>query len=57
MKDLKEEFVYNDILNIVNEKKLIIKEDIYKNDSTKDIKEDYPFKIKKLDEALLKYMG
>ena len=50
MKDLKEEIIDNDeILNIVNE--------IIEDDKTiKDLKKDYPGKIKKLEEALLDYM-
>ena len=51
MKDLEEEIVDNDeILNIVNE---ILEED----KTIKDLKKDYPDKIKKLEEALLDYMG
>ena len=58
MKDLKEESVDNDqILNIVNEMKILIKEDKYKNDSVNDLKEDYPDNIKNLEEALLNYIG
>ena len=58
MKDLKEESVHNDeILIIVNEIKIIIKEDRYNNESIKDVKKDYPEKIKNLEEALLNYMG
>ena len=51
MKDLKDEIVDNDeILNIVNE---IIEED----KTNKDLRKDYPDKIKNLEEALLNYMG
>ena len=51
MEDLKEEFVDNDeIWNIVNE---IIEED----KTFKDLKKDYPDKIKNLEEPLLDYMG
>ena len=58
LKDLEGEIVDNDeILNTVNEIKLIIKEDKYKNDSIKDLKKDYPDKIKKLEEALINFMG
>ena len=58
MKDLEEEIVDNDeILNIVHEIKRLIKEDKYKNDSIKDLKKDYPDKIKNLEEVLLNYMG
>ena len=55
MKDFKEDIVDNDeILNIVNEIKLLIEEEKYNNDSIKDLKKDYPYKIEKLEEALLK---
>ena len=58
MKDFEEENVDNDgILNTVNGKKILIEEDKYKNDSFKDLKKDYPDKIKNLEEALLNYMG
>ena len=51
MKNLKEEILDNDnILNIVNE----IRED---DKTIKDLKKDYPDKIKKFEEALLNYMG
>ena len=51
LKDLKEEIVDNDeILNIVNE---IVEEDKI----IKDLKKDYPDKIKNLEEALLNYLG
>ena len=51
MKDLKEEIVDNDeILNIVDE----LAED---DETIKDLKKDYPDKIKELEEALLNYMG
>ena len=58
LKDLKEEIFGNDeILNIVNEIKMIIKEDKYKNDSIKDLKKYYPEEIENLEEALLDYIG
>ena len=58
MKNLEEEITDNDeMLNIVNEKKLLIKEDEYKNDSIKDLNKDYPNETKIMDEALLNYMG
>ena len=58
LNDFEEEIVDNDeILNIVNEIKLLITEDMYKNDSIKYLKKDYPDKIKELEEALLDYMG
>ena len=58
LNDFEEETVDNEeILNIVNEKKVLIKEDKYKNDSFKDLKKDYPDEIKELEEALLNYMG
>ena len=51
MKALKEEIVDNDeILNIVDE----IEED---DKTIKDLKKDYPEKIKNLQEALLNYIG
>ena len=57
MKDFEEEIVYNeDILNIVNEIKILIQEDRYKNDSIKDFQKNYPDKIEKLNQALLTYM-
>ena len=51
LKNLKEEIVDNDeILNIIDE--------IIGDDKTiKDLKKDYPEEIKKLEEALLDYMG
>ena len=51
LKNLKEEIVDNDeILNIINE--------IIEDDKTiKDLKKDYPKEIKKLEEALLDYIG
>ena len=58
LKDFEKEIVDNDeIINIVNETKMLITEDKYKNVSIKDIKKDYPDKIKQLEEALLIYMG
>ena len=36
---------------------MLITEDKYKNDSIKDLKKDYPDKIKELEQALLDYMG
>ena len=51
MEDLKEESVDNDqILNIVEE--IVEKDKIIK-----DSKKDFPDKIKKLEEALLDYLG
>ena len=58
LKHLEGEIVDNDeILNFVNEIKILIKEDNYKNDSIKDLKKDYPDKIKYLEETLLNYIG
>ena len=58
LKDFEEEIVDNDeILNIVNKIKMLIKEDKYENDSIKDLNKDYPDEIKNLEEALLEYMG
>ena len=53
-----DEFVGNDErINILNDIKLINKEDMFYNDSFKDIKKEDPDKIKKLEEASLNYMG
>ena len=58
LEDFEEEIVDNDeISNIVNEIKMLIKENKYKNDSIKDLKKDYPDKINELEQALLDYMG
>ena len=58
MKDLEGEIVDNDeILNTVNEIKILIKEDMYEIDSIKELKKDYPDKIKNSEESLLNYMG
>ena len=58
LKDFEKEVVDNDeILNIVKEIKILIKEDKYRNASIKDLKKDYPDKIVELEEALLDYMG
>ena len=58
LEDFEKEIVDNDeILNIVNEIKLLITEDMYKIDSIKDLKKDYPDKINESEEALLDYMG
>ena len=58
LKDFEEELVNNDeILNIIDEIKMLITENKYENDSIKDLKKDYPDEIKNLEEALLDYMG
>ena len=58
LKDLKEKVVVNnEILNIVNKIKLLVKEDKYKKFSIKDLKKDYQDKIDELEEVLLNYMG
>ena len=58
LKDFEEESVENDkISNIINETKMFIKEDKYKNDSIKDLKKDYADKINELEKTLLYYMG
>ena len=58
LNDLEEEIVdNNEILNIVNEMKMLITEDKYKNGSIKDLKKDYPDENNKLEETLLNYMG
>ena len=58
MKDFEEEIVDNDeILNIINEIKMLITEGKYKNVSIKDLKKDYPNEVEKLEESVLNYMG
>ena len=58
MNDFEDKIVGNDeILNIVNEINVLIKESKYKNDSIKDLKKDYPVEIGKLEEAIFNYMG
>ena len=58
MKDFEEKIVDTDeIVNNVNEIKILIKEDKCKNASIKDLKKDYPDKIVELEEALLVYIG
>ena len=57
LEDFEEDIIDNDeILNIVDEMKRLITENKYKIDSIKNIKKDYPDKIKELEEALLDYM-
>ena len=52
LQNLKEKFVdIDEILNIVHEKKSLIKEDRCKNDSIKDLKKDYPDEIENSEEA------
>ena len=57
LKNLKKEIVGDDnILNIVNEiEKLLGKDE--NNKTIENLKRDYPNIIKKLEEALLNYMG
>ena len=58
MKDFEEENVDNyEILNIVNEIKIIIKGDRYNNDSIMDFKKDILGEIEKVEEALLSSLG
>ena len=60
MKELKKEIVDNDeILKIVNvnERNILITNDMYENDSIKGFKKGYPDKNFELDEALINYMG
>ena len=58
MKDFEQKSVdIDDIVNIVNEIKVLIKEDKYKKENFKDLEKDYPDKLKELEEALLNYMG
>ena len=57
LNDLKEKIVDSDeILKFVFEIKILFKEDRYENDCIKDLKEDYPEEIIKLEEVLLNYM-
>ena len=58
MKGFEEEIVdNNEIINIVIEIKVLIKKDRYNNDSIRDLKENYPDKIKKLGDALINCFG
>ena len=58
LNDFEEQIVDNDeILNIVNEIRMLITENKYKNDSIKDLEKDYPDKNSELEETLLDYMG
>ena len=58
MKELEKEIVDNEeILKIVKEIKILIKEDKDKNASIKDLKKVYPDEIEKLEETLLYFMG
>ena len=58
LKDLKDEIVDNDeILNSINKRKILIKEERYINVSLKDLKKKFPGEIIKLEEALLNYIG
>ena len=58
MKHFEEEVVdFDEILNIVNEMKILSKEDKYKSDSIKGLKKDYPDGIERLEEALLIFVG
>ena len=55
---LREEIVDNDeIINIVNETKIINKEDRYNRDSIKDLRTDNPYESQLLEEALINYTG
>ena len=58
MKSFIEKIVEKDeILNIVNEIKIIIREIRYNIDSIKDFKKDYPDKFIKSEEAVIKYIA
>ena len=58
LKEFEKEIVGNDeILNIINEIKMLITEDKYKNNSIKELNKDYPNEIENLEEALLDHMG
>ena len=57
LKDFKREIVdIDEIINIVNEKKILIEENRYKKDSIKDSKNDFPDTIENIEETLLTYM-
>ena len=52
--EIEEEIVDDaEILNIISEIKMLITEDKYKNDSIKDLKEDYPDKINEIEKPHL----
>ena len=54
---MKEEIVDNDeIIDSVNEKKILFDGDRYIKDSIKDLKKDYPDEIEKLEETLHIYI-
>ena len=58
MENLKDEIVDNDeILNIVNEIKTLIKESRYNKDSIKDLKKGYPDKFTELEEISIIWIG
>ena len=57
MKNSEEEIVDNEILKIVNEVKILVKEGKFKNDCFKDLKKIYADKFFKIEEASLNYMG
>ena len=58
LKELEEEIVDDDeMINIVNQTKILIKEDGYNKDSTKKLTKDFPDIVEKLEEALHNYMG
>ena len=58
MKDFEEEIVDNyEMLNIFNEIKMLVTEDIYKHDSIRDLKKDYPDKINEIEKTLPDHMG
>ena len=58
LKELEEEIVVDDeMINIVNQTKILIKEDRYNNDSTKKLTKDFPDNVEKLEEASHNYMG
>ena len=47
----------DEVLNIVNETKILIIEDRYKKDSIEELQKDYPDENEKVIEVLLNYMG
>ena len=58
LKDFEDEIVDNDqILNIVNEVNVLIRDDRYENYPFQDWKKHYPNEIEQLGESLLNYLG
>ena len=57
LKKLKEIVDNDEFLKIVNKIKILLEEDRYINDSNKLFKKDYPDEMKKLEQALIDYIG